>query len=158
MHKCNHRKGKEVLWDTSPTQSHRPTIPQVNPWDNWGQFRDGTNTDLEANTAQSLLGEESFTSGAGLTCSNKTTLWEGWCHSPAILPAPVIASTGAWCLPSVGKHEVSWSPRQQDCPRPGSGREDSRSCQLQEAHLHLAWKQPGRTSDGSLTLQTFSLL
>ena len=58
-----------------------------------GQLRDGTNTDPEANTAQGLPGQESFNSGAALTCSNKTSLWEGWWHPPAVLPTPVIAST-----------------------------------------------------------------
>lgn len=72
-------------------QSHHPTAGK--PKGHQGQLRDGTNTDLEANTAQGLPAQESFNSRAGLTCSNKTTLWEGWWHPPAMLPTPVIAST-----------------------------------------------------------------
>lgn len=98
MRGCTYRKGREGIC-YNPLQD--PPSHHGEPRGHWRGLRDGTNTDLKAHRAQSLPGQESFNSSAGLTCSNKTTLREGWWHLPALLPTPVIASA-AWLV--VTKH------------------------------------------------------
>lgn len=135
MHGCTYRKGREGICNNplqDPPSHHREPIGHRRG------LRDGTNTDPKANRAPSLPGQESFNSSAGLTCSTRTTLGEGWWHLPALLPTPVIASAACLVATQHGKPVSVVVTQQQDGPWPGSGRGDGRSCQLEQSQRRLA--------------------